>query len=369
MAGGNGRARAERDHDRGRLSLARLARRPGRRGRRGRRGGSGGLGVELGEEGVGGLLALARAAPHDLAAPVVGYEREVVVLALPADLVDPDVIEVVEPVSVQLVVAHALDDPPDRAPVDPQHLRDRRLVGPGRHPRDQAFEVPRELRARPGERHALGPRPMLRTPQPPAPAVDLQPPDPQIEMPPHRVLRPRVLPRPRRVPALRADEPPAAKRHLNDHPVGLEPDLLHHHPLAEAQKPGKCRRDAHAVPPCKPLTLDSQQPASEGGGRVANQRATSANFLSREKPRSTPQSGSHRVHIDAGRPVFRTLSGCQTSPNSSPPLTVASLISRPRSARWTPPRRSSPHRAPAAKRPRSRRPYRPGRDPERHAVV
>ena len=105
--------------------LARSARVSGRR-------------VELGEEGVGGFLALARAAPHDLAAPMVGDEREVVVLALPADLVDPDVVEIVEPVGVELVVADALDDPPDRVPVDPQHLRDRRSCRSRRQPRDQA---------------------------------------------------------------------------------------------------------------------------------------------------------------------------------------------------------------------------------------
>ena len=150
-------------------------------------------------------------APHDLAALVVGDEREVVVLALPADLVDPDVIEIVEPVGIELVVADALDDPPDRVPVDPEHPLDRRLVGPRRQPRDQALEVARELRARPGERDALGARPVLRAPQPPAAAVDLKPPDPEIEMPPHRVLRPRVLARPGRVVAQRADQPPAAQ--------------------------------------------------------------------------------------------------------------------------------------------------------------
>jgi hypothetical protein len=47
---------------------------------------------------------------------------------------------------------------------------------------------------------------------------------------------------------------------------------------------------------------------------------------------------------------FRALGGCQTSPNSSPPLTIASPKSRPRSARWTPPRRSSSPHAPPAER-------------------
>jgi transposase len=55
--------------------------------------------------------------------------------------------------------------------------------------------------------------------------VDLKPPDPEIEMPPDRVHRPLVLARPRRVPALRADQPPAAQRHLDHHPIGLEANL------------------------------------------------------------------------------------------------------------------------------------------------
>ena len=114
---------------------------------------------------------------------------------------------------------------------------------------------------------ALGPRAVHRAPKPPALAAKLQPPGAEVEMPPARHLRPRVLARPRRMPALRADEPLATKRHLNDHRVRPEPDPLHHHPGAETQKPGKCRRDAHAVPPCKPLTF--RQPAACRSGRRA----------------------------------------------------------------------------------------------------
>jgi len=130
VASGDGRTRAERHHERGLWRLTRLA-----SCRLGRRGGSGGLGIELVKEGVGGVLALALAPPHDLSPAVVGDEREVVVLALPADFVDPDLEQVVEPAGIELVVADALDDPPDRVPVDPQHPRDRRLVRPCRQPR------------------------------------------------------------------------------------------------------------------------------------------------------------------------------------------------------------------------------------------
>ena len=74
-----GRAGAERNHDRG---LGRPSWLGGALGSMiGRR-------VQLGEEGVGGLLAFPCGAPHDLPAPVVGDEREVVVLLLPRHLVD-----------------------------------------------------------------------------------------------------------------------------------------------------------------------------------------------------------------------------------------------------------------------------------------
>ena len=65
---------------------------------------------------------------------MVDHEREVLVLALPADLVDADLVEIVQPAGIELGIAHALDDPPDRVPVDPQHPLDRRLVRPGRQP-------------------------------------------------------------------------------------------------------------------------------------------------------------------------------------------------------------------------------------------
>jgi hypothetical protein len=141
---------------------------------------------------------------------MVDHEGEVLVLALPADLVDADVVEIVQAAGIELGVAHALDDPPDGVPVDPQHPLDRRLVRLGSQPRDQALEIAGELRPGTGERDALGARSVLRAPQPPAATVDLKPPDPEIEMPPDRVHRPLVLARPRPVPALGADQPPAA---------------------------------------------------------------------------------------------------------------------------------------------------------------
>ena len=177
---------------------------------------------------------------------MVDHECEVLVLALPADLVDADVVEIAQAAGIELGVAYALDDPPDRVPVDPQHPLDRRLVGARRQPRDEAFEVACELRPRTGERDALGPRPVHRAPQPSTAATDLEPPDPEIQVPPDRVHRPLVLPSARRVPALGADQQPAAQRDLDYDPIGLEANLPDPH-SRQTQKPGKCRGDAHAV--------------------------------------------------------------------------------------------------------------------------
>jgi hypothetical protein len=121
--------------------------------------------------------------------------------------------------------------------------------------------------------------------------MDLQPPDPEIQVPPHRVLRPRVLPRPARVPALRADQLPAAQRDLDDHPIRLEPNLPHPHPR-EPQKPGKCRRDAHAVPPLQ--AVDHRTASSLPRGRRAR-RQPARNLRELLRPRkacSDPESRS-----------------------------------------------------------------------------
>ncbi len=189
-------------------------------------------------------------------------------LLLPGDLIDPDVVKLGEPVGIEFVVADALDDPPDRSPIDPQHPRDRRLVRARRQPPDETFEVASELRPRASERHRLGPRAVHRAPKPPALAAKLQPPGAEVEMPPARHLRPRVLARPRRMPALRADQPLATKRHLNDHRVRPEPDPLHHHPGAETQKPGKCRRETRTLS-LLASRLTFRQPAACRSGRRA----------------------------------------------------------------------------------------------------
>jgi hypothetical protein len=135
--------------------------------------------VELCEELIGGGLAPALAAPHHAPASVVADEREVAVALAPGDLVDPDRKQIAEPVAVQQLLADALDDPPDRVPVDPGQPAGRALIGLRRQPRDQVLEITREPSAVTGERNALHVRAVLRADKPPQPSVNLQPPDPR----------------------------------------------------------------------------------------------------------------------------------------------------------------------------------------------
>jgi hypothetical protein len=102
-----------------------------------------------------------------IAALMVVDEREVLVLALPADLIDPDVEQTVQTVMVELGGADAGDDPTDYVLVDPQHPFDCRLVDPRGQPGTRHSKSCCELRPWAGEWNALGTRPMLRAPQSP----------------------------------------------------------------------------------------------------------------------------------------------------------------------------------------------------------
>jgi hypothetical protein len=183
------------------------------------------------KEPVRRAAVVAFAAPHDLAADVVGDQREVVVLALPADLIDPDLKQVLQPLRVQLIRAHAADDPPDGVPVDPHQPGDRRLVGPGGQPGHERLEVAGEPGAVPGERDALDPDPMGGALEPAQLRADLQAPDPEVEVPPGGLDLLQVVPVPDRVGAQRAMQAPAAQRHPNDHPVGEELHPPHPDPV------------------------------------------------------------------------------------------------------------------------------------------
>ena len=137
---------------------------------------------------------------------MIGDERRVAMALAPRDLVDRDFKQVAEAVPIEQFVADALDDPPDRLPVDPRQPAGRRLVGLGRQPRDEILEVAGKARAAPGERDALDVHVVLRTAQPPQPGVNLQAPAAEIQMAPDRVVMLLVLAMARGVRALRATQ-------------------------------------------------------------------------------------------------------------------------------------------------------------------
>jgi hypothetical protein len=140
---------------------------------------------------------------------------------------------------------------------------------------DETFEVACEVRVRPRERDLLSQRSVARAVNPSATAANLKAPGAQVHMAPDGIDRPRVLSSPGRVSAVRANEPPATQRDVDHDRVPGKADLSHPHPI-EAHKPRKYRCDAHVVLPCKPLDLDSQQPARPGRRRVARQRPSHA---------------------------------------------------------------------------------------------
>ena len=130
----------------------------------------------------------------------------------PRDLIQRDLKQVVEPIGREQLVADPLDDPPDRLPIDPHQPTGRGPIGLGHQPGDQVLEVPGEAGAVPGERHALHVHTVLGTAQPSKPRVNLQSPDPEIQVPPDRVVVLLALPMRRRVSALRALKTTALER-------------------------------------------------------------------------------------------------------------------------------------------------------------
>ena len=168
-----------------------------------------------------------------------------------------------------------------------------------------------------------------QTPQTPPPAADLKPPDPQIQMPPDRVPRPRVLPRTSGILALRANQPAAAQRDLDAHPPRLEADIPDPHAL-QVHKPGKCRLDAHAVLPCKPLTFEQPAACLDRRRRVTNQHATCVNSPRPRKRCSGPQTGAHPDHTDPRSPRknarFVATFGAATAEAESPRVMASPII-------------------------------------------
>ena len=139
--------------------------------------------------GVEGGGVLARRAPHDLLGVMVGDQGQVVVVAFPADLVDPDADQPVESGGVEPVGDHPRADPPNTVPVQPGEPGDRGLVGLGRQGGHQVLEVAGEPRAVPGEGHRLHPHPVGRAAQPAQPGTQLHPPAPEVQIEGPSILR------------------------------------------------------------------------------------------------------------------------------------------------------------------------------------
>ena len=97
--------------------------------------------VELFKELIGGGLPLALGAPHNGTTAMITDECEVAMALAPSDLIDRDLEQIVQTTLVEQFVADALDDPPDRLPVDPRQPAGRGLIGLGRQPRDEVLEV------------------------------------------------------------------------------------------------------------------------------------------------------------------------------------------------------------------------------------
>jgi len=149
----------------------------------------------------------------------------------PRDLVDRDLKQVAEPIlGGEQLSADALNHPPDRVPVDPRQPAGRGLVGLRRQPRDQVLKIAREPGVGTGERDALDQRAVLGATQPPQPSVDLQAPNPEIEMAPDRVVMLAALAITRRELALRATKTTTAQRDRDHDAIGLEADLADPHP-------------------------------------------------------------------------------------------------------------------------------------------
>ncbi len=234
VAGRDTRAGTERDHD------------PGRWQRRSRLGvGRRGRGVEFGEEPVGGGLAFALGAPDHGAAAVIGDQRQVPVALAPRDLIDRDLVEIIEPVAIEVLGTDALDDPTDRLPIDPRQPARRGLIHARRQPRDEIVEVAGEPGAVAGERDPLHVHAVLGALQAPQSRADFQPPDPEIQVPPPRLVRLEVVAMPRAIRALRAMQTATTQRDPDDHTVGLKRDVRDPYP-GQLQQARECSSDAHS---------------------------------------------------------------------------------------------------------------------------
>ncbi|MBW0010802.1 MAG: DUF4158 domain-containing protein [Pseudonocardiales bacterium] len=145
------------------------------------------------------------------------HQRQVMMMSLPRDLIDPDLHQPGQPCRTQLIGGHPLRDRPHRTPGDPQELTDRLLIRLRDQPRHHLLEIPGEPRPHPRTGHSLGHHPVLRAPQPPPPQADPAHPTPQIQVPPGRVHLSRVTAMPAPELTMRAHQQPPGQTKPDTH--------------------------------------------------------------------------------------------------------------------------------------------------------
>ena len=216
-------------------------------------------------------------------------EREIAVALAPRDLIQRDLKQIAQPVDGQKLVADALDDPPDGLPVDPDQPAGCGSVGLGHQPRHEVFEVAGEASAVTGERHALDQRPVLGAAQPPEPGMDLQSPDPQVQVAPDGVVVLGVLARHRLKRALRADKLLALQGDRDHHPIATEGDLSDPHP-GQAQQTRECSGDAHRRRPPVRRTQTTREPTGPSPCASPKASVLASSHPARVSPASMPAS-------------------------------------------------------------------------------
>src|SRR5439155_8167790 len=184
--------------------------------------------AEQREEALQGLVVATGRAPHDRARAVIDDGGQVARPPAVGDLIHADRHEAGKAPLVEVVGHHALDDPPDRVPRDPQHAGERGLCYLLRDPGHGVLEVARVARAGPGPRHGLEAGAAVAAPQPPQLALDEAAGAAQVEMAPALDSPPVDLAA--ELAAARADPSPAAQPDGHDHPLAGEAEIGHPRP-------------------------------------------------------------------------------------------------------------------------------------------
>lgn len=147
------------------------------------------------EERVHRALATPLRGPDQATRVVVDHDRQVLVATLVADLVDADAAQAIEPIISRPALGDdPFDDAADRAPGDPHHRAERRLVHTRREPGDGLLEVPGESRAMSGPRNTSDDDTVLRAANANRAAEQHDLAGAKVESSPASIARTRVVP-------------------------------------------------------------------------------------------------------------------------------------------------------------------------------